>query len=194
MLTVSEAIAQRRATRKYLDKAIPADVLDRVVHDALEAPSGFNAQQRDIVVITNQETRSRLTEDSGQQQFAAAPVVFVAIGHTGDEIQDGAEILGEEMAEKMRSRNAETSRAQRREEAIREATIAASFLMLAAQSEGLASSPTSGWDEEKVKEAIGLGGRDDRCVALVIAVGYPDEHPEHPGRAANRRVDESYSA
>ena len=60
--------------------------------------------------------------------------------------------------------------------------------MLAAQAEGLATSPTTGWDEEKVKEAIGLGGRDDRAIGLVTAVGYPAEFPAHPGRAADRLV------
>ena len=47
-------------------------------------------------------------------------------------------------------------------------------------------------DREKVKEAIGLGGRSDRSIALVVAAGYPDETPAHPGRAANRRVDDRY--
>ena len=66
------------------------------------------------------------------------------------------------------------------------------FLLVAAQAEGLATSPTTGWDEEKVKEAIGIGGRSDRSIALVVAAGYPDETPAHPGRAANRRVDDRY--
>ena len=54
-LTVAEAITSRRATRKFEDKDIPADVLDRVVSHALEAPSSFNLQLRDLVVIRDPE-------------------------------------------------------------------------------------------------------------------------------------------
>lgn len=38
-LTVAEAISRRRANRNYLDKPISDEVLDRVVAQALEAPS-----------------------------------------------------------------------------------------------------------------------------------------------------------
>ena len=52
-LTVTEAISSRRATRQFTDQAIPAEVLDRVVQNALEAPSAFNAQMRDPVSYTH---------------------------------------------------------------------------------------------------------------------------------------------
>ena len=70
--------------------------------------------------------------------------------------------------------------------------LVAGFLLLAAQEQGLSTSPTTGWNEDGVKKAIGLEGRDDRSIALVIAAGYADEDPEHPGRAISRRVDDKY--
>ena len=43
-----------------------------------------------------------------------------------------------------------------------------------------------------MKEAIGIGGRDDRAITLVIAAGFPNEQPDYPGRLQNRRIDNSY--
>ncbi|BAU94431.1 hypothetical protein N24_0169 [Corynebacterium suranareeae] len=59
-LSVAEAIKTRRATRRYTSE-IPSDaVLDRIVNLALEAPSAFNAQQRDLVVVTDQRVKEKL--------------------------------------------------------------------------------------------------------------------------------------
>lgn len=43
-----------------------------------------------------------------------------------------------------------------------------------------------------MKEAIGIGGRDDRAITLVIAAGFPNEQPDYPGHLQNRRIDNSY--
>ncbi|VTQ81155.1 NADH dehydrogenase [Corynebacterium pseudotuberculosis] len=50
-LTVAEAIANRRATRKYTEQEVSDVVLDAVVSQALQAPSAFNAQRADLVVV-----------------------------------------------------------------------------------------------------------------------------------------------
>lgn len=75
-----------------------------------------------------------------------------------------------------------------REYAVKDAMIAASFVMLAATEMGLATSPMNGWDEEKVKEVIGIGDRDDLAIALLVSVGYPAEEQRHPGRRARERT------
>jgi nitroreductase len=74
-----------------------------------------------------------------------------------------------------------------REYAVKDAMIAASFVMLGATEMGLATSPMNGWDEAEVKKVIGIGDRDDLAVALLVAVGYPAEERLHPGRRAMER-------
>ena len=191
-LTVSEAIAQRRATRQYKDAPIPDETLDLIVNNALEAPSAFNAQMRDLVVVRDQAVKQAIFDASGQQQFFDAPVVFVVVGRSEVVPEDAEEILGAELTEKVRGFNGSASAAKLREIGIRDAMLVAGFLLLAAQEQGLSTSPTTGWNEDGVKKAIGLEGRDDRSIALVIAAGYADEDPEHPGRAISRRVDDKY--
>lgn len=191
-LTVTEAISSRRATRQYTDQAIPMEVLDRVVENALQAPSAFNAQMRDLVVVQDQAVKQAIFDASGQQQFLDAPVVFVVVGRSEVVPDDAEEVLGAALTEKVRGFNGSASPEKLREIGIRDAMLVAGFLLLAAQEQGLATSPTTGWNEEGVKKAIGLEGRDDRSIALVVAAGYPKEEPTHPGRAVNRRVDNHY--
>lgn len=191
-LTVTEAISNRRATRKYKNKSIPVELLNRVVDNALEAPSAFNAQMRDLVVIQDEAVKQAIFDASGQQQFLDAPVVFVVVGRSEVVPEDAEEVLGAELTEKVRGFNGSASAAKLREIGIRDAMLVAGFLLLAAQEQGLATSPTTGWNEEGVKKAIGLESRDDRSIALVVAAGYADEEPVHPGRAENRRVDNHY--
>lgn len=191
-LSVTEAIDQRRATRKFKSQPLSKEVLDRVVRNALEAPSAFNAQMRDLVVVQDQSVKQAIFDASGQQQFLDAPVVFVVVGRSGVVPEDAEEILGADLTEKVRGFNGNASAAKLREIGIRDAMLVAGFLLLAAQEQGLSTSPTTGWNEEGVKKAIGLEGREDRSIALVIAAGYADEEPVHPGRALNRRVDDRY--
>lgn len=191
-LTVNEAINTRRATRKYTDKEVPEQVVDTIATLALEAPSAFNAQRRDLVVVRDQSVKDALFEASGQAQLRDAPVVFVVVARTGVPT-DLVELLGQERGEWVRGYYEGLSESALRETAIKDASLMASYVLLAAQSEGLATSPTIGWDEGKVLAAVGLEGSTEHAVSLVIAAGYPDEAPAHPGREANRRVDNTYN-
>ncbi|KAB1550447.1 dehydrogenase [Corynebacterium sp. 319] len=190
--TVDQVINDRRAVRKFSSVSISDEVLDRIVNLALEAPSAFNSQLRDIVVVRDQEVKQAIYDAGKQQQFLDAPVVFVFVGRSEKLPEDAEEILGADRAEFVAGYLKDKTPQFLREAGLKDASLAAAFLMIAAQNEGVATSPTTGWDEQGVKEAIGIGDRDDRSIALVIAAGYPAEEPAHPGRAANRRVNDRY--
>ncbi|CAB0829610.1 dehydrogenase [Corynebacterium diphtheriae] len=72
-LTVAEAIAQRRAVRTYTDQPIPDDILDRVVAQALEAPTAFNAQRADVVVVRDQAVKDAFLQLPSRRSFATLP-------------------------------------------------------------------------------------------------------------------------
>ncbi|MGP6174001.1 nitroreductase family protein [Corynebacterium sp. A21] len=190
--SVREAIISRRATRKYTEQLPSTEVVDRIAELSLEAPSAFNAQLRDLVIVRDPEVKQALFEASGQKQFLAAPVIFITVARAEVLPEDAEEVLGERTTGYLKRLRESYDEAGLRESAMKDAMLLAGFVMVAAQSEGLATSPTTGWDEEEVKAALGLAGRPDRAIGLVIAAGYPAEFPEHPGRAASRRVDERY--
>ncbi|MBZ8177409.1 dehydrogenase [Corynebacterium poyangense] len=191
-LNVQEAIDQRRAVRSYTAEVPSNEVIAEVARLALEAPSAFNIQMRDLVVVRDTEQKQKLFDASGQQQFLDAPVVFVCVGRSEVMPDDAEDILGAERVAGIGGIRSRMSESALREAGLKDALLLAGFLLVAAQSVGLATSPTTGWDEEKVKAAIGLAGRSDRSIGLVVAAGYPNEAPTHPGRAANRLVAESF--
>ena len=190
---VYTAINNRRAIREYTTEPIAQEVLDRVVSAALEAPSAFNLQLRDVVVVRDPEVKQALTDSSQQPQFAAADTVLVFVARAEAVTDDAAEILPADYLARVEKIKAAASPAALRENALKDAMLAAGFALVAASAEGLATSPTTGWDEEKVKEIIGLGGREDRAIGLVVAMGHPAATAKHPGRQASRRVEERYS-
>ena len=190
-LNVSDAIKNRRATRKYTDQEVTDEVLDRVVNLALEAPTAFNAQRADLVVVRDQAVKDAIFAASGQAQHRDAPVVLVAIARTGKPT-DLTEILGPDRAGYVEKFFGGLDAAQLRETALKDAMLVSGFALLAAQNEGLGTSPTTPLNEAGVLKAVGLEGSTDHGVAMVISLGYPAEHPAHPGRQANRRVNDTY--
>jgi nitroreductase len=71
---------------------------------------------------------------------------------------------------------------KRREYAIKDAMIAATHLVLAAESLGLSTCFMNGWIEDKVKEVIGAADDPDLAIAVLVPVGYAAEPRLAPGR------------
>ncbi|MFI5504687.1 nitroreductase family protein [Corynebacterium kutscheri] len=188
-LTAAQVIENRRATRKYKDQDISDDVLQRVLDLTCAAPSAFNAQRADVVAVRDQNIKDAIFAASGQQQHKNAPVVLVFLART-DVPDDLETILPAERATWVGQFFATLEAASLRETAIKDAMILGSFSLIAAASEGLATSPTTGYDAEAVRNAI--GAPEDRAVAFVVALGYPDETPAHPGRKADRQIINHY--
>ncbi|MFF8974899.1 nitroreductase family protein [Streptomyces sp. NPDC014995] len=195
--TVSRIIRSRRSIRHYRPDPVPAPLLRELVDLALEAPSSFNLQARSVVTVTGEEGRKALTEATGGQPHPQeAPVMLVFVAEPGawredrGDVWDTATRLGA-WSERFAVASPDDARlfhenlwrrGLEREYAVKDAMIAASFLMIAAHAAGLATSPMNGWDEDEVKKAIGAEGRDDLHIALLMPLGYPAETRLHPGR------------
>ncbi|MBN2412137.1 nitroreductase family protein [candidate division KSB1 bacterium] len=75
-----DAINTRTCVRKYQDRSVPKDVLEKLVDAGRRAPSAHNKQPWEFVIITNDETKSNIAAltDYGQfiQNAPACIVVF----------------------------------------------------------------------------------------------------------------------
>ncbi|MFF8995935.1 nitroreductase family protein [Streptomyces sp. NPDC014983] len=198
--TVSRVIRSRRSVRHYLPDPVPDSLLQELVELALEAPSSFNLQARSVVVVAGEQGRKALTAATGGQPHPQeAPVTLVFVAESGawredrDDIWEQArdsgawsERFAADLPGAARAFYEDPRRAGlEREFAVKDAMIAASFLMIAAHAAGLATSPMNGWDEAEVKEAIGIAGRDDLHIALLLPLGRPAETRLHPGRRSS---------
>ncbi|WP_171048129.1 nitroreductase family protein [Nocardia cyriacigeorgica] len=210
-MSVAEAIRTRRTVRHYRPDAIPTTAINALLDLAIEAPTSWNLQDRSIVAVTSDEGRAGLTwATGGQPQPQEAPLMLVFVAEPLSWREDRSDVY--EQARRNGAWNDEfvtmfsaasqafqadlEERGLLREYAIKDAMIAASYVMLAATELGLASSPMNGWDEAAVKKVIGIEDRDDLAIALLVSIGYPAEERRHPGRRARERnvFHESYGS
>ncbi|MFB8404348.1 nitroreductase family protein [Streptomyces sp. NPDC055912] len=202
-MSVAEAIRTRRTVRHYRPDPIPDTALDALLALAVEAPTSWNLQDRSIVAVSGSEGLAGLTRATGgQPQPQEAPVVLVFVAEPQSWRDDHSDVYeqarrGGAWSDEFVAMFSAASRTFQedldrrgllREYAVKDAVIAASFVMLAATEMGLATSPMNGWDEAEVKKVIGIGDRDDLAIALLVSVGYPAREPRHPGRRDRGRT------
>ena len=159
-----EAVGARRSTRAYLARAVPPEMLQRILEAANLAPSAGNLQSYEIFAVTNKRKREDLARAAREQIFiAGAPVVLVFAKHPAlSEERYGAR------AESLYS--------------IQDATIACAFAQLAAAAQGLGSCWIGAFDAEEVRKIVGAP-RGVTPVSM-LPIGYASERPKDRERRA----------
>jgi nitroreductase len=133
----SSFIANRRTVRHYSERDIPEDVLLQLLGTTKSIPSAGALESWDAVIVRDQSVKEALY-DAGfsQEHLLFAPVIVVIC------------------ANYIRSMSRFAERGIMY--AIEEATIAATYIMLAAHAAGISSCWTGGFDPVEVREALGL--------------------------------------
>ena len=133
-----KAIVTKRDTSSYLAEPVDETQLTRVLQAARMAGSAKNAQLTRIVVVTDQDTRNRLTSCGDFTQWiGSAPVVLVLAMPT-------------EMGR------------------LFDLGRMAQNLMLAAHNEGLATCPVTFQHQDRIREAIGLPADHDGPMGITL--------------------------
>jgi len=194
--TLEALVRRRRAMPGFRDEAVSRTVIDRALHIAAQAPSGYNFQPWRFLVLQSAEQRARLREAAfDQSKITEAPVVIVATApretwreradeiilakasHTG---RDLAEDPGK-LAELKSSAFAFIDGLPREVWLTRQVMIAFTYLMLAFESLGYDTAPMEGFDAKAVRAALGLPA-DTEIVALLAVGRGADSAVLHPGR------------
>ncbi|NMC04051.1 MAG: nitroreductase [Candidatus Lokiarchaeota archaeon] len=158
-MDVYDAIKNRRSIRKYKPDPVPLDVITRVLDAARLAPTWANMQGIRYVVVTGKEQVARVADATGQKwvkKDAPPPAFIVAIsdpkwsGNRPDSKGDLAYFM-------------------------LDVGIAFEHLVLAATAEGLGTCWIGFFDEEALRDVLGIKGTN-RVVALT-PIGYPAESP-----------------
>lgn len=204
-LDVPSAILKRRSIKTFKSDPIAPELLKQLVELTVAAPSSFNIQDWQIILVQDEAQKAALAAAAwNQQQIIQAPVTFVFAADPNAGEQDLTPVY--ERALETGAWNEGTINYfknaipqfqaalgdKRREYAIKDAIIAATHLVLAAESLGLSTCFMNGWIEEQVKAVIGASDDPDLAIAVVVPVGYAAEPRLNPGRlplSANVSVD-----
>jgi nitroreductase len=178
-MNVYEAILKRRSIRRFKNKAVPGEILEKCIDAARLAPSGRNQQLCEYIVINDAKVlpgifeniggSARLPPDKGgprpEQSPKAYTIVLINKTLEGD--------------------------ANRRRVTLYDVGIAAENIMLTALEQGIGTCPILMFNEADLKLLLEIPEGYD--IALVIAMGYPDESPvaEAAADSLNVWVDEN---
>ncbi|MGV7001965.1 nitroreductase family protein [Priestia megaterium] len=168
---IEEVFRTRHATREYKPNVpITAETLNKILELAATAPSAWNLQHWRFLVIRDQEQKDRLKPIAyGQQQVSDASALVVILGDleanlTGREMYDGlleAEFIPQEVHDNLISQIEESYKIPEfaRDEANKNAGLAAMQLMLAAKAKGYDSGAIGGFNPVALVEALNIPSR-----------------------------------
>ena len=92
----------RRSIRRYEDKSVPREVLERIIGAGTYAATGMNRQSPIIVAVTDKETRDQLSRlnakimGADMDPFYGAPVVLIVLADKSmpTYVYDGSLVMG----------------------------------------------------------------------------------------------------
>jgi nitroreductase len=157
-----ELIRNRRSIRKYQDKSVEKEKLQRILEAARLAPSAMNRQPYQLFVVTNKAILSKINSVCNQDWKAPIMIAMVSIPKEAWVRDDGEEFWKADAA------------------------IAMNQVSLAAFAEGLGTCWIAAFKENQMKEI--LGAASDSRIPFLSPLGYP---AENKGPITNRKTIES---
>ncbi len=152
-----EVVKKRHSYRVYQDRPVEKEKIAKLLRVANSAPSAGNLQAYKIFLVKNENKRKQLARAAHFQEFVGkAPVVFVFCASP------------EESAVKYGPRGKNLY-------CIQDATVAASYLHLAAVALGLGSVMVGAFDEIEVKKTLDID--ENLKPVIIIPLGYPKGIP-----------------
>ena len=156
---ILELIKNRQSDRKYRDKPVEKEKLDRILEAGRMSPSACNAQPWKFIVVTDPTLRAGLSEAAsarllGMNSFVyQAPLLLVVVREKAN----------------MSSRIGAT--VKNKDYSLIDIGIASENICLQARAEGLGSCMIGWFDEKEVKKILGIP--TSKRVELIITLGYP---------------------
>lgn len=157
-MEVFEAIKKRRSIRSYdSSKPVTEEQIEKILEAGRLAPSAHNLQDWYFVVVKSPEVKEKMVEAAMGQDFVGeASIVIVVCADL-------------RLADKHSTRHGEDFYM------IQDTAIAATMMILEATELGLGTCWIGAFDEEKIKEVLGL--EDYFRPMALFPVGYPAESP-----------------
>jgi nitroreductase len=164
-MSVMQAIHTRKSVRSYLDKPVEDEKLAIIMEAARLAPSASNLKEWRFVVVRKPEARIQIVEIAGSQKFLGeAGAIIVACADTDEHIMPCGQLSYPI-----------------------DLAIALDHISLAAVEQGLGTCWIGNFEENKVKQLLGIPERI-RIVGL-MSLGYPaDASPIKKNRLSIEKI------
>lgn len=150
-MEVYKAITARKSVRLFKDKDVPEDIVLKLLEAARLAPSASNRQEWRLVIVRDAAIRKKLALAAKGQKFVGqAPVVLVCCAET-----DGHVMTCGQLCYPI------------------DLAITIDHITLCAVAEGLGTCWIGAFDEDQVKDILGIPSQV-RVVEL-LPIGYPQD-------------------
>ena len=157
-------IEHRASVREYTDQPVSEEQLNTILEAGRLAPSAKNRQSWRFVVIKDPELRSQVAETAFGQEYVGQAPVIIALCTTNIEY---------------RMPNGQLSYPV-------DLSIAASFMMLQAEHEGLGSCMVTTFREDELKSLLTVPY--SMRVVMLLTVGHPAGSPGRSHRLPMDRI------
>ncbi len=165
-MTFLDLAEKRQSVRKYSDKPVEREKIDRCLRAAQLAPSACNSQPWHYIVVDDPELRLAVAKETYNtivafNKFALnAPVLVVLVMEKPNTIsQIGGRIKSKDFY-------------------LMDVGITAEHFCLQAAEEGLGTCMMGWFNEKKLKKMLSIP--DKRGIGLIITLGYPDTDEIRP--------------
>jgi nitroreductase len=160
-----EAIFTRRSIRKYLDKPVPEELVEKLLAAAMQAPSARNQQPWRFVVIDDRAILAKIPEFMpNAAMVAGAPMAILVCGDLSLEKSSGYWVV--------------------------DCAAATQNILLAAHALGLGAVWTGVYPREKRMDGLRrLVGLPEKVLAhSLVVLGYPAEQVQAVDRYQSERI------
>lgn len=163
-MTVWETIRSKRAIRKFEDKPLSEEEINRILEAGRRCQSGFNSQPWQFIVVTERDLLEKLSK------------IGRSTGH----------LAGAAMGVILLSPHAEKS--DRYWQDMFDVGQAAAYMQLTAQEMGIGSCPGTVYHPEMAREILNFPEEWD--LKIILSFGYPnkEEYPDRPPKQGTRKA------
>ncbi len=180
-----DVIRTRRSVHQYSDADIDDETLSDLFEDVRYAPSSFNLQPWEFLVVRGDDLERLQPVAYGQEHVTDAAAAVVVLGTLDP--SDHAERVTDDLLEKGYLPNESAAEARldtvdsladadavtRRLWTTGSSALAAMTLMHAAWDRGIASCPMGGFDAEALRDEFDVP--EDYEVVMLVTLGYPED-------------------
>ena len=168
-MNVMEAIEGRRSIRKYVDKPIEQEKLDKVIEAFRLAPSAGNNQTWQLLVVTNPQIKAQIRQISPSKapMIENAPALLVAVSARKDVMTNNQAVDTTDVC------------------------IALTMAMLEAWELGLGTCWMANYTEPEMQKVLGLP--ETTSVVAMMPIGYGAETPDAKPRKPTDEIVKYYT-